>query len=83
MEIRRLQEILDRIAPPASSKPLAASSPITELAPLLAERVLRLETALYQPEFTAWPPDERLAAEFHRRICHDLVPEWAGALADD
>ena len=50
----------------------------SELAPLLAERVLRLETVLYQPEFAAWPPDERLAAEFHRRICHDLVPEWAG-----
>jgi len=28
VELRRLQEILDRIAPPASSKPLAASSPI-------------------------------------------------------
>ena len=42
---------------------------------MLAERVLRLETALYQPEFAAWPPDERLAAEFHRRICHDRVPD--------
>lgn len=50
----------------------------SELAPLLAECVLRLETALYQPEFAAWPPDEHLAAEFHRRICHDLVPDWAG-----
>jgi len=28
VEIRRLQEILDQIAPPASSKPPAASSPI-------------------------------------------------------
>jgi hypothetical protein len=28
VDIRRLQEILDQIAPPASSKPLAASSPI-------------------------------------------------------
>lgn len=50
----------------------------SEVAPLLAERVLHLEAALYQPEFDAWPPDERLAAEFHRRICHDLVPDWAG-----
>ena len=33
----------------------------SEVAPLLAERVLRLETALYQPEFASWPPDERLA----------------------
>jgi len=45
---------------------------------LLAERVLRLETAIYQPEFDSWPPDEHLAAEFHRRICQDLVPDWAG-----
>ena len=28
VEIRRLQGILDQIAPPASSKPLAVSSPI-------------------------------------------------------
>jgi len=50
----------------------------SELAPLLAERVLHVEAALYQSEFAAWLPDERLAAEFHRRICHDLVPAWAG-----
>jgi CRISPR-associated endonuclease/helicase Cas3 len=40
--------------------------------------VLRLETALYQSEFASWPLDERLPAEFHRRICADLVPDWAG-----
>jgi hypothetical protein len=28
VELRRLQEILDQIAPPVSSKPLAASLPI-------------------------------------------------------
>lgn len=50
----------------------------SELAPLLAERVLCVEATLYQLEFAAWPPDERLAAEFHRRICADLVPDWAG-----
>ena len=33
---------------------------------------------LYQPEFAVWPLDERLPAEFPRRICQDLVPEWAG-----
>lgn len=50
----------------------------SEVAPLLAERVLRAEAALYQQEFASWPPDEQLAAELHRRICHDLVPDWAG-----
>ena len=50
----------------------------SELAPLLAERVLRVEAALYQSAFDSWPADDRLAAEFHRRICHDLAPDWAG-----
>lgn len=50
----------------------------SELAPLLAERVLRVEAALYQLEFADWPSDERLAAEFHRRTCFDLLPDWAG-----
>ena len=44
----------------------------------MAERVLRVEAALYQLEFSAWPPDERLTTEFHRRICGDLLPDWAG-----
>src|SRR5438046_4827485 len=35
----------------------------SEVAPLLADRVLRLETALYQSEFASSPPDECLAAE--------------------
>ena len=50
----------------------------SEVAPLLAERVLRVEAALYQSEFASWPLGERLAAEFHRRICGELVPDWAG-----
>ena len=52
--------------------------PYSEVAPLLAERVLRVEVALYQSEFASCPLNERLAAEFHHRICHDLVPDWAG-----
>ena len=50
----------------------------SEVAPLLAERVLRVEAALYQLEFASRPLDDRLAAEFHCRICADLVPDWAG-----
>lgn len=50
----------------------------SEVAPLLAERVLRVEQALYASDFAAAPLDEQLPAELHRRICHDLVPEWAG-----
>lgn len=50
----------------------------SELAPLLAERVLRVEAALYQSEFASRVLDEHLPAELHHRICHDLVPDWAG-----
>jgi CRISPR-associated endonuclease/helicase Cas3 len=44
----------------------------------LAERVLRAEQALYAAEYAAAPLDENLLAEFHRLICQDLVPAWAG-----
>lgn len=50
----------------------------SEVAPLLAEQVLHLEAAIYRQEFAGLAFDEQLAAEFHRRICHDLVPDWAG-----
>jgi len=50
----------------------------TQLAPLLAEEVLRVETDIYAGTFAAWPIDETLLAEFHRRICGTLVPAWAG-----
>jgi len=42
----------------ATTRGLLACS---QVAPWLAERDLRLETALYQPEFVSWPPDERLS----------------------
>ena len=44
----------------------------------MAERVLRAEQALYAAAYAAAPLDENLLAEFHRLICHDLVPAWAG-----
>lgn len=49
-----------------------------QLAPLLAERVLSCEEAIVTGAFDGWPLDERLLLEFHRRICADLVPDWAG-----
>lgn len=54
----------------------------TELAPLLAERVTVAEAGLYAGVFQDWPLDETLAGELHRRICGDLVPEWAGKWRD-
>lgn len=29
-------------------------------------------------EFRLWTLDENLLLEFHRRICGDLIPDWAG-----
>jgi hypothetical protein len=50
----------------------------TELAPHLAERVIRLEAAVLAEKFAARPPDESLLTECHARVCGDLTPEWAG-----
>lgn len=50
----------------------------SELAPLLAERVTRLEEAVQREEFQSRVLDESLIREFHQRICGDLTPDWAG-----
>lgn len=50
----------------------------TQLAPLLAERVTRLEADLLAQAFASRPLDETLLTEFHARLCADLTPEWAG-----
>ncbi|MDB6137145.1 MAG: hypothetical protein JWO94_217 [Verrucomicrobiaceae bacterium] len=53
-----------------------------ELAPLLADRVTRVEAAILAGEFDAQPLDEWLMVELHCRICADLVPAWAGKWRD-
>ena len=50
----------------------------SELAPLLAEQVVRLETRIYARAFADHALDETLAADFHRAVCGELVPDWAG-----
>lgn len=49
-----------------------------QLAPLLAERVLRVQEDLEDSAFADSPLDEYLLQELHRRICGDLIPDWAG-----
>ena len=49
-----------------------------QLAPLLGERVLACEEAIVTGAFADNPLDEQLLLEFHRRICGDLIPDWAG-----
>ena len=51
-----------------------------QLAPLLGERVLRLLENIEDETFSARPLEESLLLEFHREICADLTPDWAGRL---
>lgn len=53
-----------------------------ELAPLLADRVAAVEEGIAECEYAEHPLDERLLLDLHRRICGDLVPEWAGKWRD-
>ncbi len=51
----------------------------TQLAPLLAERVTRIETEIYSGVFASRSlSDPELTLDLHRAICGDLVPDWAG-----
>lgn len=54
----------------------------SQLAPLLAERILRVEREIASRAFA----DEEMAAEliltFHRQIAGNLCPEWAGRWRD-
>lgn len=54
----------------------------SQLAPLLAERVLRVETAIASGDFALSSPDADLVLRFHSEIAGDLVPEWAGRWRD-
>ncbi len=49
-----------------------------QLAPLLAERVLRVERAIASGDFSSQPLAAELLLRFHSEIANDLVPEWAG-----
>ncbi|MSU58263.1 MAG: Fic family protein [Pedosphaera sp.] len=54
----------------------------SQLAPLLAERVLRVETAIAADTFAAQEAVAELVRQFHFEIAGDLVPEWAGHWRD-
>jgi len=50
----------------------------TELAPLLAERVLRIQERIEGEFYAASSLDEDLIRTLHHDFCGDLVPDWAG-----
>jgi CRISPR-associated endonuclease/helicase Cas3 len=49
-----------------------------QLAPLLAERVLRVQEDIEDGIFADRALDEHLLLDMHRAICGDLTPDWAG-----
>src|ERR1044072_2824413 len=48
------------------------------LAPLLAERVLRVLQDIEDDSYAARRLDELFLLDLHRNICGDLTPDWAG-----
>lgn len=54
----------------------------SQLAPLLAERVLRVEAAIASGAFAEQDSAAELILRFHADIAGDLVPEWAGRWRD-
>ena len=49
-----------------------------QLAPLLAERVLRVQQRIEAGVFEGAPLDEELLRQMHGEFSGDLVPEWSG-----
>ena len=50
----------------------------SQLAPILAERVLVIERAIASGEFEGVAITPQFICDMHRRLCGDLVPDWAG-----
>ncbi len=50
----------------------------TQLAPLLAERVLRVQQRLEAETYADLPLDDELIRRLHGNFCGDLVPDWGG-----
>src|SRR5207247_6126069 len=54
----------------------------SQLAPLLAERVLRVEHEIATGAFSERKLDPDLILQFHHAIAGDLCPDWAGRWRD-
>lgn len=68
-------------SPDASTRWLETSHGVlsyTALAPLLAERVVRVQERIEAGEFAGRELDESLVLGLHLEFCGDLVPDWAG-----
>jgi CRISPR-associated endonuclease/helicase Cas3 len=54
----------------------------SQLAPLLAERVLKVQQDIEDNLYSSRPLDESLLLDMHRGISGDLAPGWAGRFRD-
>jgi len=54
----------------------------SQIAPLLAEQVLRVEHEIAAAAFDAQPLSPELILEFHRQVAAELCPQWAGHWRD-
>src|SRR5665213_283371 len=54
----------------------------SQLAPLLAERVLKIQQDIEDSLFAGLPLDESLLLGFHSGICGALTPDWAARFRD-
>jgi CRISPR-associated endonuclease/helicase Cas3 len=50
----------------------------SQLAPLLAERVLKVQRSIEDENYRGADLNEELLLRMHRDFCGDLVPDWAG-----
>ena len=71
----------DSTQPPQATRFIETTRGIlsySQPAPLLAERVLKVQQDIEEETFAARPLDEALLFELHGNICGDLTPDWAG-----
>lgn len=75
----------DSTSPPHATRFIETTRGVlsySQLAPLLAERVLKVQQDIEDELFATRPLDEALLLDLHRAICGDLTPEWAGRFRD-
>jgi len=75
----------DSTQPPEATRFLETTRGVlsySQLAPLLAERVLKVQQDIEDSLYASRLVDESLLLDMHRGICGDLTPGWAGRFRD-
>jgi CRISPR-associated endonuclease/helicase Cas3 len=75
----------DSTQPPEATRFIETTQGVlsySQLAPLLAERVLKVQQDIEDNVYASRAVDESLLLDMHRGICGDLTPGWAGRFRD-